>query len=127
MKYLVDTCGWIECLTASALAHHFDHHIKNNSNLIIPTIIQFELYKWICRERNEETALEVIGFTEQFKVIPLDTNLALAAAEIAKKYKLAMADAIIYATAQQNQATLVTSDNHFKEFKNIIFIDKKTN
>lgn len=124
MKYLVDTCGWIEWLLNSSLAENFERYLKHPDNLVVPTIIQFELYKWICREKNEETALEIIGITEQSQVIPLSTTIALTAAELANKYQLAMADAIIYATAQQNQATIITSDQHFKDLPQIIFVQK---
>ncbi len=47
-------------------------------------------------------------------VIPLDTAIALHAAELARTHKLATADAIIYATALHSRAELVTCDAHFK-------------
>jgi predicted nucleic acid-binding protein len=39
--------------------------------------------------------------------------MALAAASYSIDYKLSMADAIIYATAQAHGAELITSDAHF--------------
>jgi len=93
--------------------------------LIIPTIIQVELYKWCRRERDESLALEIIVITEQSNIIPLNTSLALQAADIAKKYKLATADAIVYATAQNSQAQLITCDKHFKNFPNVKYYKNK--
>jgi hypothetical protein len=46
--YLVDTCGWIEWLTNGKLASVFEPYLKRFSNLIVPTLVQLELYKWVC-------------------------------------------------------------------------------
>jgi len=124
MKKLVDTCGWIEWLSNGKLISHFEPYLVDTKNLLIPTLIQFELYKWICRERNIATALEIIGATESATVISLDTNLALFAADLSKEHGLAMADAIIYATSQKNEALLITSDKHFKNLPQVKYLEK---
>ena len=46
-------------------------------------------------------------------VVGLSDTMALAAASYSIDYKLSMADAIIYATAQAHGAELITSDAHF--------------
>jgi predicted nucleic acid-binding protein len=124
MKKCVDTCGWIEWLTDGTLASAFQPYLSKPQELIIPTLVQHELYKWICREKNMAIALQVIGITENGTVVPLDTNIALYAADISKQFGLAMADAIIYATNQINNATLITSDKHFKTLENVKFFEK---
>lgn len=124
MKYLVDTCGWIEWLTNGKLVDSFTPYLTNLKNLLVPTLVQYELYKWICREKNSTTALEIIGITENAAVIPIDTSLALYAADLSREYKLAMADAIIYATACNADATVITSDSHFQDLDSVKFIQK---
>ena len=59
--HVVDTCGWIEWLTDSALAEHYAPYLADSANLIVPTLVQYELYKWCLREKDEAAALEVIG------------------------------------------------------------------
>lgn len=59
MACVVDTCGWIEWLTDGVLAAEFEPQLENLSDVCIPTVIQFELYKWVKRERGEARALEV--------------------------------------------------------------------
>jgi len=82
MRVLVDTCGWIEWLTDGILADEFAPYLGDLHNLIIlPTCIQYELHKWICRERDEVLAIEVIALTQQANVIPLTESLALLASE----------------------------------------------
>lgn len=124
MKYLIDTCGWIEWLTNGSLVSLFEPYFKNPTTLIVPTLIQYELYKWVCREKNPTLALEIIGITENGLVIPLDTSLALSAADLSKEYNLAMADAIIYATSRNQDACLVTSDKHFKQLSDVKYFEK---
>lgn len=121
---LVDTCGWIEWLTSGSLAKRYEPLMSQPHELLIPTLVQFELYKWVCRERDESTALEVIGVTEQGAVVPLDTSLALQAADLAAAHQLSMADAIIYATARQHNAELVTSDTHFQKLPGVTYFSK---
>lgn len=124
MKYLVDTCGWIEWLTNGKLAAAFEPYLKHPAELIIPTLVQYELYKWVSREKNQALALEIIGITENGQVIPLDTNLALYAADISKEHALAMADAIVYATSRNQQTLLVTADKYFKHLPHVKFFEK---
>lgn len=91
----------------------------------MPTSIQYELHKWICREQNQNVALEVIGLTQQANVVALTESLALLASEFAQKYKLSFADAIIYATAQQEKVDLITSDDHFENLPDVRYFSKK--
>jgi predicted nucleic acid-binding protein len=125
MKILVDTCGWIEWLTNGKLAASFEPYLLKPENLIVPTLIQYELYKWACREKDSTTALQIIGMTENGIIVPFDTKLALDAADISKKHGLSMADAIIYASSENNKALLITADKHFKELTHVKFFEKK--
>lgn len=124
MRYLVDTCGWIEWLTDSKLAPSFEPFLKHPQELIVPTLVQYELYKWVCREKSITLALEIIGITENALVVPMDTGLLLYAADISKEHSLAMADAIVYATSKNNNVLLVTSDKHFKNLPDVKYIEK---
>jgi len=80
MRVLVDTCGWIEWLIDSPLAERFLSHLRLSEDLIVPTPLQFELYKWVKREGGECAALEVIAVTQGTRIVPLTTTLALTAA-----------------------------------------------
>lgn len=112
--HVVDTCGWIEWLTDGQLADVYAPYLTDSANLVVPTLVQYELYKWCLRERDEATALSVMGITEACLVKPLDTCTALTAAELSISHKLAMADAVVYATALACSGELITSDAHFE-------------
>ena len=125
MAALVDTCGWIEWLTDGVLATQFEPWLAEPEQLYIPTTVQFELYKWVKRERSETQALEVIALTEQGIIMPLNTSISLLAADLAIQYKLSFADAIIYATAQAKEIELITSDDHFEGLPDVTYFKKK--
>lgn len=125
MKVLVDTCGWIEWLTDGVLADEFAVYLNQSDKIIVPTSIQYELHKWICRERDKVMAMDVIKLTQQSHVIAFSESLALLASEMSQQYKLSFADAIIYATAQQEKVTLITADNHFENLPNVRYFSKK--
>lgn len=123
---LVDTCGWIEWLINGPYSEQFAPYFKQVESMIVPTSVQFELYKWVMRKKDIQEALEAIALTEQGKVIPLSTSIALSAADFSAKHKLSFADAIIYATAQFHKAALITSDDHFKDLPEVVYLKKPT-
>lgn len=57
-------------------------------------------------------------------VIPLDTGIALLAADLHRAHRLATADAIVYATALQQGADLLTCDAHFEGLPEVTFLAK---
>ena len=117
---------WLdEWLTDGLLADVFEPYLNDPAELIIPTTLQFELYKWAKREKSEIEALEVIALTEQGRVIPLTTRLSLYAADMALQHRLSFTDAIIYASSRQFDVPLITADDHFKDLPEVIFFSKK--
>lgn len=110
---VVDTSAWIEWLTGSALGKKLGKEFPEKAHCIVPTIVQLELSKWLVRETGEEQADRVIAYTQKCVVVPLDTPIALLAADLHRVHKLATADAIVYATAKQQGGDLLTCDGHF--------------
>ena len=121
---LVDTSAWIEWLIDSNLGQAVGDVLPGRDTWLVPTIVQFELARWLTREVSEEKSDQVIAFTERCIVVPLDTRLALAAAEAGLRHKLAMADAIVYATAQAHGADLLTCDAHFDGLLGVTLLPK---
>jgi predicted nucleic acid-binding protein len=121
---LVDTSAWIEYLIDSALGAKLASELPDRTQWLVPTIVQLELAKWLTREAGEDMADHVIAFTAMCVVTALDTATALAAAELCARYKLATADAIIYATARGHGADLLTCDRHFENLPGVHFVAK---
>ena len=104
---LVDTCGWIEWLTGGALSDRFAPYMKDASDLLVPTTVQYELYKWVKRESDETTAHDTIALADSSLIVPLTTEIALMAADLTLLHKLAFADAVIYASARKHKVELI--------------------
>ena len=121
---LVDTSAWIEWLIGSPTGDKLTQHLPEQSDWLVPTMVQLELAKWLTREVGEDKADQVIAFTQVCQIIPLDTEIALAAADACRADKLATADAIIFATARLRGATLLTCDAHFDGLPGVTLIAK---
>jgi predicted nucleic acid-binding protein len=121
---LVDTSAWIEWLIGSPTGEKLSEHLPEQAEWLVPTMVQLELAKWLTREVGEDKADQVIAFTQVCQVVPLDTEIALAAAESCREHKLATADAIIFATARAQGATLLTCDVHFEGLLGVTLIEK---
>lgn len=121
---LVDSSGWLEFFVDGALAKAYFNYLKELREVVVPTLVIYEVYKKIKKERNEEEALLAAAHMGKGKIIALDDTLSLAAADVSLEFGLSMADAIIYATALQENARLITSDIHFSRLNNVIFLRK---
>jgi predicted nucleic acid-binding protein len=89
-------------------------------------MVQLELAKWLTREAGDDKADQVIAFTATCAVADHGTATALPAAELSIRYKLATADAIIYATAEAHGADLLTCDRHFEGLPWVHFVPKSS-
>jgi predicted nucleic acid-binding protein len=122
---VVDTSIWIEWLVDGPLRGSLTKEFPAKAQCVVPTIVQLELAKWLAREAGEDQVDQVIAFTEKCVVVPLDTRIALLAAELHRQYKLATADAVVYATARQHGADLLTCDAHFERLPNVVLLRKR--
>lgn len=121
---VVDTSAWIEWLIGSALGKSLSKQFPDKPQCVVPTIVQLELSKWLVRELGEDQADQVIAYTQKCVVVPLDTAIALLVADLHRQYKLATADAVVYATAQHQGAELLTCDAHFKGLPGVVLFTK---
>ena len=122
---VVDTSVWIELLIGGATAKKLASEFPPSALCVVPTIVQLELAKWLVREVGEDEADQLLAYTDTCVVTPLDTTLALRAAELHREHGLATADAIVYATALHHGAELLTCDAHFKALHGVAYIPKR--
>ena len=121
---VVDTSAWIEWLIGGPLHKNLRKEFPEKAQCVVPTIVQLELAKWLVREVGEEQADQAIAFTQKCVVAPLDTRIALHAADLHRQYKLATADAVVYATAIEYGADLLTCDAHFEKLPGVLLVRK---
>jgi predicted nucleic acid-binding protein len=111
--FLVDSSGWIEFLGDGPLANRFAPYFEHEERLVVPVIVLYEVYKKLLSTENSIAADKFLSAALRTRVVPIDEQLALLAARISLDRHLAMADAMIYATALAAGAHLVTLDAHF--------------
>lgn len=125
MTVLVDSNIWIEYFQASALGKKAAEFIEGKEKVIVSTLNIAEVYRHVLVKRNKADAEKAIDIMQQFSyVIPVTTEIAKQAACLKHEKKLGLADAIIYATAIQENATIVTADSDFKGETNVHYIQK---
>ena len=121
---IIDSSFWLEYFAGTEAGDIVSNIIENTDELIIPTITIYEVFKKLIVERNEDDALLAVGHMKQGKIIDLTEELSLSAAKISIKYKLPMADSIIYATNIKYNCILWTQDQHFTDLNSVNYFEK---
>jgi predicted nucleic acid-binding protein len=122
VKTVLDSSGWVEFFAGGPLAGRFEPYARAPADLVTPTIVVYEVYKILKRERGEETALIAVASLSATLVSPLTETIALHAADISLQYRLAMADAIVYATSREHGARVVTGDADLKDLPGVVYV-----
>lgn len=124
--FLVDSSGWIEFLGDGPLADRFAPYFEWEERLVVPAIVIYEVYKKLLSVAGASAADRFLSAALRARVVPIDERLALLAARISLDRRLAMADAMIYATALEAGAHLFTTDAHFQGLPEAtVFRDKR--
>jgi predicted nucleic acid-binding protein len=121
---IVDSSGWLEYFSDGPNADHFAAPVGNIAELLVPTIILYEVFKVACRQRGEDSALQVVALMQQGRVVELSSSVALLAAKLSLDVKIPMADSIILATARTNDAILWTQDRDFDGVPGVRYFPK---
>lgn len=117
---LVDSSGWLEYLAGSSRSSLFSDAIEDTENLIVPVISVYEVVKRILRESSEDDAKKAVQAMTQGELVDIDLTISLNAA----RYRMPLADSLIYATAERYQATVWTQDKDFEGLPNVRYFAK---
>ena len=123
---VVDSSGWLEYFADDPNADFFAPAIEATTELVVPAISVYEVFKRVLQQRSESEALQVVAVMLRGRVVDLDVQLALTAAKISLQYRIPMADSIILATARIHSATLWALDEHFEHITGVRYIAKQT-
>jgi toxin FitB len=117
----LDSSCWLEYFMDSERAALYVSAVSKTERLIVPLITVYEVYKKLRRELSDTIAREAVGLMRQGELIEADLTITLAAAA---HTELAMADSLIYATAQHHHAVVWTQDAHFQTLPGVKFFPK---
>ena len=98
--------------------------IENESPLFTSTITLTEVVRYFVARGQNETTIRICldDIRAKSSVIPVDDEIAVAAGHLKKREVAGIADAIILATAQSGDHTVVTGDPHFKNLPDAIYL-----
>ena len=111
---VVDSSAWLEYFANGPNAAFFAPAIEKTSELVVPSLTIYEVFKRVLQQRDEGDALQAVAVMEQGSVIDLDASLALIAARTSVEHRLPLADSVVLATARTHDAVLWTQDADFK-------------
>lgn len=121
---VVDSCGWLEYFGDGNNADFFAPVIENTADLIVPLIVVFEVSRKLRQKYGDAGESNGIEFLKKGRLIAGDMALMRHASIAARLYKLAMADAIIWQTAQTHNSQLYTQDADLQGLPNVQFKQK---
>lgn len=105
--HIVDTSGWLEYFADSPQARHFAAAILGTEQLLVPTIVVYEVFKKIMQAFDESKAFQAIAQLKKGRVVGVDEAVALYAGKLSLERKLPMADAgALLRKARQGPAAL---------------------
>lgn len=91
--------------------------------VVISAINMAEVYRWFLRYYTDAEAKEARRVMKgACFVVPVTEDISVEAAGIKHKKKWGLGDSLIYATAKQEKAEIITGDPYFKGIKGVVFI-----
>ena len=121
---VVDSSGWLEYFADGPNANFFADAIEATTDLLVPTVTLYEVFKRVIQQRGEGDALQAVALMQQGQVLELSSPLALSAARLSIEHRLPMADSMILASANAHGATLWTQDADFEGIPGVQYIAK---
>ena len=121
---VVDSSGWIEFFRAGANGPVFKPVIEDRNHLLVPTISLFEVHRVLDRSLDTDLVTRCLDVMRLGRVLDFTDARAVAAAQIATRHKLAMADAAMYAMAREFGATFWTQDAAYQGLPDVRFFAK---
>ncbi|MCX6767978.1 MAG: type II toxin-antitoxin system VapC family toxin [Candidatus Micrarchaeota archaeon] len=112
MSVTFDTSAWINYFTASKSGPKVKRFVESGETILTPTICLMEFKTKYVRERAEYQS-KIDFISSRSSLVPLDKEMASAAADLKIKYHLHTTDAVVYAVARNSDSLLLTSDAHF--------------
>ena len=115
-----DSSCWLEVFDGGTRSSLFEKQAANVDSMVVPVITLYEVFKYLRRKFNTDSATRAVTYMQRGQVINMDSAIILDAATNG----LPMADSLIYATAQLHHAELWTQDAHFEGLSGVKYFSK---
>ncbi len=120
----IDSYGWIERFSAGPKQAQYNRVIDATptDEILTSVVTVYEVYKKAKALRGEHAALQDVAALGHTLIVPVDQEIALAAADYSLEHGLHFADALIYATARRHHAELYTSDPGLRALSGVKYV-----
>ena len=114
---LIDSSVWI----AYFLTGSFKELLEEDEMFFLSVLSLFEIKGILIKKSVPlEKVATSLGFIKKRSLfIDVNAEISEMAAEVSIKHKIPTIDAMIYASALKNNATLITLDNDFRNLENV--------
>lgn len=114
--YLLDSFAIIELLEGSESGQRVLELIEDNTNeIVLSALSVYEVGTVLERDHGKDRMMEVIrSLTVNFPVLEITSEIALLAIHLKRDHKLPTVDCLIYATARESGAVVVSGCKHFR-------------
>ena len=127
MKYLIDSYAWIEYLDGSIKGEKVKQILNSSSDIYSINLSLTEVVSRVRRE-NKDSEVAYQAIISNSRVLDISPELAKLAglfhATMRSTIKdFGIVDSLLYTLARHLSAKIVTGDKHFKNMKNVIFLE----
>ena len=117
MKVLPDTFAFIEFFNGTEKGKVIRKYLQKDE-VLLSSICIYEILYIIGKNYSKKKANEYYrSLKTHYEIVPVDENIATTAVDIKRKYNMPLADCLIYASAKENQAKVISGCKHFKKLK----------
>lgn len=121
---LVDSSGWIEFFLAGPNGPLFKPVVEQRNILLVPVIALFEVHRVLSRKLPAELVAKCLDAMRMGRVLEITDRRAIAAADVASRHGLAMADAMMYSLTLEHGATFWTQDSDYQGLAGVQWFPK---
>jgi predicted nucleic acid-binding protein len=134
LNLTIDSFAWIEVIRGTNLGVHVREALQGADEAFTPSIVLAEV-SGACHRTglpDDLIALELSAIREASRVVPISENLSIRSAHAldelrfrAKERRIGppgLADALVLATAREENSRLLTGDRHFQGLPETIWI-----
>lgn len=118
---IVDSCGWLEYIANGSNAAFFNDALADEAQLLLPPLVVFEVIRRLKVLGQDFAIGPTITVMRRLQRADLSTDQLAQAALATQSHKLALADAIIWQTAQSHGATLYTQDVDLQGLPGVLY------
>jgi predicted nucleic acid-binding protein len=121
---VVDSSGWVEYFQDSPRADLFAMAIEQRDQLLVPTIALFEVHKVLSRSLAGDLVDRCLDVMRLGRVLDFTDRRAIAASQVSRQHRLALADAAMYSMALEHGATFWTQDIDYDGLSSVRYFAK---